>query len=142
MSLLSRSSPEEKTLSRRSWLAVSAGVAAAATMDRAVGATEPQRNATRPTPGAGFRYCLNTATIRGQKLSLPEQIDVAADAGYQGIEPWVGDLKEHAEKGRSLEDLAKQIRDRGLAVPSTIAFFPWIVEDAGTARAGTRASQA
>src|SRR6202034_1144363 len=30
-----------------------------------------------------------------------------------------------------LEDLAKQIRDRGLVVPSAIAFFPWIVEDAG-----------
>ena len=90
------------------WLAVSGGVAAAATMDGAVCATEPHRNATRPTPaGAGFRYCLNTATIRGQKLSLPEQIDVAADAGYQGVEPWVGDLKEHAEKGRSLEGLGE-----------------------------------
>src|SRR5580704_14843177 len=130
MSLLSRSFPDEKTLSRRSWLAMSGGLAAVTTMDCAVGATEPHRNATRPTPaGAGFRYCLNTATIRGQKLSLPEQIDVAAGAGYQGIEPWVGDLTEHAEKGRSLSDLAKQIRDRGLTVPSTIAFSPWIAED-------------
>jgi 2-keto-myo-inositol isomerase len=130
MSLLSQSSSDEKTLSRRRWLAASAGLAAVTTMDCAVGATEPHRNANRPTPaGAGFRYCLNTATIRGQKLSLPEQIDVAAGAGYQGIEPWVGDLTEHAEKGRSLSDLAKQIRDRGLTVPSTIAFSPWIAED-------------
>jgi 2-keto-myo-inositol isomerase len=124
-------SPDECALSRRHWLAASAGLAAVTTIDRTVGATEPQRNATRSTSAeARFRYCLNTATIRGQKLSPPEQIDVAADAGYQGIEPWVGDLKEHADKGRSLGDLAKQIRDRGLAVPSTIAFFPWIVEDA------------
>jgi sugar phosphate isomerase/epimerase len=76
-----------------------------------------------------FRYCLNTATIRGQKLSLLEQIDVAADAGYAGIEPWVGDLKEYADKGRSLEELAKHLRDRGLVVPSVIAFSPWIVDD-------------
>jgi len=131
MSLPPQLSSNECELSRRRWLAASAGLAAVTTMDRTVSATEPQRNATRPTPaGARFRYCLNTATIRGQKLSLPEQIVVAADAGYEGIEPWVGDLKEHADKGRSLEDLAKQIRDRGLAVPSTIAFSPWIAEDA------------
>jgi len=112
---------------------MSAGVAAAAAAgDRSVRAADPAPNTPRAhSVGTGFRYSLNTATIRGQKLSLPEQIDVAAAAGYEGIEPWVGDLKEHAEKGGRLEDVAKQIRDRGLAVPSAIAFFPWIVEDAG-----------
>jgi 2-keto-myo-inositol isomerase len=123
---------DDSEMTRRRWLAASAGLAAVAQMQDAIGATEPSRNATRPNlAGAGFRYCLNTATIRGQKLSLPEQIDVAADAGYEGIEPWVGDLKDYRDKGHSLENLAKRIHERGLAVPSTIAFFPWIADDAG-----------
>jgi sugar phosphate isomerase/epimerase len=42
----------------------------------------------------------------------------------------VGDVKDYAAQGGRLEDLAKQIRARGLAVPSTIAFFPWIVNGA------------
>jgi 2-keto-myo-inositol isomerase len=69
------------------------------------------------------------ATIRGQKLSLPEQVDVAADAGYTGVEPWVSDLGDYSAAGHSLEDLGKRIRDRGLSVPSTIAFSAWIVDD-------------
>jgi 2-keto-myo-inositol isomerase len=132
MSLRSKSFPDENALTRRGWLAVSAGVTAIALSDQGLSAAQPQPNAAPAVPPGGrFRYCLNMATIRGQKLSLPEQIDVAADAGYTGIEPWVSDLAEYAAKGHSLEELGKRIRDRGLAVPSTIAFFPWIVDDAG-----------
>ena len=36
-----------------------------------------------------FRYCFNTSTIRGQKLSLDKEITVTAEAGYSAIEPWV-----------------------------------------------------
>src|SRR5580704_9076508 len=119
-------------VSRRRWLVASAGLtAAAAASGASVGSVEAGQNPARANPAEPrFRYCLNTATIRGQKLSLPEQIAVAADAGYSGIEPWVGDLQEHVKTGRSLDDVAKQLRDRGLAVPSAIAFFPWIVADA------------
>jgi len=132
MSLCSGTSAnDEDALTRRRWLCVSAGLSAAAvTTDRAVLAADtPPVAAPTDADAKGFRYCLNTATIRGQKLPLKKQIEVAADAGYHGIEPWVGDVKEHVEKGQPLEDLAKQIRDRGLAVPGTIAFFPWIVND-------------
>jgi sugar phosphate isomerase/epimerase len=133
MSLASSSSSDNATLTRRRWLALSAGATAAAASRHALWAAQPQRSPVGPTAAAagdrGFRYCLNVATIRGQKLSLPQQIEVAASAGYQAIEPWVSDVKESAEKGRSPEELARQLRDRGLEVPSTIAFFPWIVED-------------
>jgi len=39
-----------------------------------------------------FTYCLNTSTLQGQQLSLPRLIDIAADAGYGAIEPWIGDV--------------------------------------------------
>jgi sugar phosphate isomerase/epimerase len=78
---------------------------------------------------ANFRYCFNTSTIRGQKLSLVEEIDIVADAGYQGIEPWISEIEAHVEKGGSLRDLKKRIADRGLAVESAIGFAEWIVDD-------------
>jgi sugar phosphate isomerase/epimerase len=78
---------------------------------------------------ASFRYCFNTSTIRGQKLSLVEEIDIAAKAGYHAIEPWMGEIKSHVEKGGSLADLKKQIDDHGLSVESAIGFAEWIVDD-------------
>ena len=62
------------------------------------------------------RFALNMSTIRGQKLSVPEQIDVAAKAGYDGIEPWIRDLQKYAEGGGSLPDLKKRISDAGMTV--------------------------
>lgn len=80
---------------------------------------------------ASFRYCFNTSTIRGQKLSLVEEIDIAAKAGYQAIEPWVGEIQKHVEQGGSPADLKKRIADCGLTVESAIGFAEWIVDDDG-----------
>jgi hypothetical protein len=41
-----------------------------------------------------FLFCLNTATIRGQKLGIVQEIDIAAKAGYSAIEPWVSAIEE------------------------------------------------
>jgi sugar phosphate isomerase/epimerase len=42
---------------------------------------------------------------------------------------WVGDVEAFAKKGGSLRDVASRLRDRGLAVPSTISFFSWLSDD-------------
>ena len=76
-----------------------------------------------------FSFSLNTGTIRGQKLSAAEQIEVAAKAGFDGIEPWTGDIAKFAESGGSLKDLRKRCRDLGLRVVSSIGFAQWIVDD-------------
>jgi 2-keto-myo-inositol isomerase len=76
-------------------------------------------------------FCLNTSTVRGHKLSVPQQIDLAADAGYDAIELWMGNLKEFTNSGGKLADLRKQLGDRGLTVPSAIGFGKWIVDDDG-----------
>ncbi|HEY3394845.1 MAG TPA: sugar phosphate isomerase/epimerase [Lacipirellulaceae bacterium] len=78
---------------------------------------------------ASFRYCFNTSTIRGQKLTLAEEIDIAAEAGYQAIEPWIGEIEAHLRNGGTLADLKKQISDRGLTVESAIGFAEWAVDD-------------
>jgi len=81
------------------------------------------------TDGETFGYCLNTSTIKGQELSLIEEIEITAKAGYTGIEPWVRELDEFEEDGGSLEDLGKRIADQGLAVVNLIGFFEWLVDD-------------
>lgn len=76
-----------------------------------------------------FTYCLNTSTIRGQKLPLDKEIEIAARAGYQAIEPWVDKIHDFAQKGGNLKDIRQRIAELGLTVESAIAFNRWIVDD-------------
>lgn len=114
--------------SRRGFMTV-AGVVAGASL---AGSGLPSLLAA-PTSSAGaadpFRYCLNTSTIRGQKLGIEKEIDVAAEAGYSAIEPWVQTVQQYAQGGGKLPDLRKRIEDRGLTVESAISFPRWIVDD-------------
>ena len=112
----------EGTFSRREWLAGSAGAGLAAAAGTAAEAADPGDR-------LPFGFCLNTATIMGQKLSVVEQVEVAAKAGYQGFEPWLRDLDAHVAGGGDLKDLGKRIADRGLVVPSAIGFAEWVVDD-------------
>ncbi|MEM9367837.1 MAG: sugar phosphate isomerase/epimerase family protein [Planctomycetota bacterium] len=102
-----------------SWASTALGVAAA---------SQTQASATQSTVRP--KLALNTSTIRGQKLSVSEQISVTAKAGYDGIEPWIRDLREHAEKHGSVRDLKQQLSDVGLDVSGAIGFAKWIVDDA------------
>src|SRR4051794_8647159 len=81
------------------------------------------------SPDEPFRYGLNTSTLMGHKRTIGEEVEIAAKAGYQALEPWVRELDEHAKGGKSLEDLGKKIRDLGLSVESAIGFFDWVVDD-------------
>jgi sugar phosphate isomerase/epimerase len=78
--------------------------------------------------GEPFRYCLNTATIMGQKLSLADEVQVAAAASYQAIELWLPKIRDFVRQGGSLPDVKKRIADSGLTLESTIGFDEWISE--------------
>jgi len=52
-----------------------------------------------------FTYCLNTSTIRGQGLSIVEEVTLAAKAGYCAIEPWINELDRYVTNGGNLRDL-------------------------------------
>jgi sugar phosphate isomerase/epimerase len=73
-----------------------------------------------------FRFCLNTSTISGQEPGLLKYIEFASQAGYDGIEVWVRDVKEYLEKGNSAASLKRYIDDHGIAVENAIGFAPWI----------------
>jgi sugar phosphate isomerase/epimerase len=124
----------ESPLSRfsRRQLLSRAGTTAAVGMTAAMSnmmSIVPAHAANPPERPHLFHFGLNTSTLRGQKLPLAELVDIAAQAGYQAIEPWISELEDHVHRGGSLADLGKRIRDLGMRVVSAIAFSEWIVDD-------------
>lgn len=86
--------------------------------------------------GRVFRYCLNTSTIRGQKLGIVEEVDIAGKAGYDAMEPWFDGINTYADAGGSLKDLGKRIADHGMTIESAIGFAPWVVNGDQKRKAG------
>jgi len=56
-------------------------------------------------------------------------VEVAAESGYEAIEPWLRELDAYTKGGGSLKDLGKRIADLGMTVESAIGFAPWLVND-------------
>ena len=87
-------------------------------------------------PGSSFRYCLNTSTISGQKLGIKRYVEIAGEAGYDGIEVWIRDIKQYIEEGNTLSSLRKLIAEKGLKVENAIGFAPWLAEGAEDKKKG------
>ncbi|MBD3674568.1 MAG: sugar phosphate isomerase/epimerase [Planctomycetaceae bacterium] len=102
-------------------LALSSSLSAGLYAAEAANITPPQK---RP-----FGYCFNTSCVREQKPDLVSEIEMAAKAGYDGIEPWIRELDQYVQDGGSLRDLRKRLADLGLGVESAIGFANWIVDD-------------
>jgi sugar phosphate isomerase/epimerase len=114
--------------SRRNLL-LAGGAAALASLTGSVTAAEmPKR--------MPFRPCLNLGTLNAFNLPLEEEIDIAAKAGYQGIEPWTHKVQQFVENGGKLADVRKRIDDHGLIAENLMTFFQWAVEDEGRHAAG------
>jgi sugar phosphate isomerase/epimerase len=127
-------------LTRRQMLAVGgvaigAGVVGGSCANAAAVIAE-DREATADGERPRFRYCLNTSTIRGEGLGIVEKVEIAAQAGYDAIEPWIREIEEYTKSGGTLPDLQKRIADAGLTVDSAIGFAPWIVDDDERRRQG------
>lgn len=108
-------------MDRRRLLTSAGALAALATGSQAAPAPAPK-------PAGRFRCGLNSGTLRGFKLNLAQQVELAAKAGYDGLEPWLSDVTAHARTG-SLKDLGKRCADLGLAIYGGIGFASWIVDD-------------
>ena len=118
--------------SRRDFLAAGGTLAGAGVC----GSMLEVASAASPENSPRFRYCLNFATLQGYRSGLVEMVEVAAQAGYQAIEPWVSGLHAYEDQAGSLPDLRRRIADLGLTVESAIAFPQWIVDDPGKRASG------
>ncbi len=113
-------------VSRRGFIAGAGAAFGAAVTTGRPGLASAAAKSGRKVP---FSYCFNTSTIRGQDLSLDKEIEITAEAGYTGIEPWVRKVNDYAASGGSLRDIRKKTSDLGLTVESAIDFSRWIVDD-------------
>jgi sugar phosphate isomerase/epimerase len=87
-----------------------------------------------PTPAARsaqepFGYSLNTSTVSGANLGIVKEMEIAAGAGYSGIEPWMSEIHAYIKKGGAIDDLRKRAADLGLTVVDVIGFDEWVVDD-------------
>jgi sugar phosphate isomerase/epimerase len=117
----------KKKMSRREMLV--AGGAAALSGGVASRLARGQQAAELKSPSEAFIYCLNTSTVRGQKLPLVEELEIAAKVGYGAVEPWISEIQDYQKKGGTLPDLRKRIADLGLTIEGAIGFAEWIVND-------------
>ena len=70
-----------------------------------------------------FEYCLNSSTIK--PAGLRQKIEIASEAGYDGIELWHDDIDQYLREGGAIADVRKWLQDRGLSVPTTIYLKDW-----------------
>ncbi len=80
---------------------------------------------------SNFSYCLNTSTISKQNLGLMAEIELAAKAGFDGIEIWIKTLEAFVKSGGKLSDVKQKAKDLGIVIEDAIGFAKWIVDDAG-----------
>lgn len=116
-------------MTRRQLLAMASAAASAAFI-------HSQAASAQGAPKEPFSYCLNTSTLGFGRLDPVEQVEIAAKAGYQALEPWIRDLDAYAQKGGSLRDLGQRIKDHGLTVESAIGFAEWILDDDARRKSG------
>ncbi len=76
-----------------------------------------------------FSYCLNTSTIRSAGTNVLDMINTAADAGYDGIEPWVQELDDWVGQGGTLQQVRDLAEKRGIDIVNLIGFPEWAVPE-------------
>lgn len=85
---------------------------------------------------SSFKFSLNTSTIRGQKLSLPQIIELCAKTGYDGFEPWMMEIQGYLETGKSITSLKKLASDAGVEFFDCIGFPTWMAQDEEKSKTG------
>ena len=70
-----------------------------------------------------FQYSLNGSTLK--PTPILRKIEVAALAGFTGIELWHDDIDSFVARGGSVADVRRALDDQGLSVPTTIYLGDW-----------------
>ncbi|WP_341226023.1 sugar phosphate isomerase/epimerase family protein [uncultured Arcticibacterium sp.] len=76
-----------------------------------------------------FTFCLNTSTIMKQNVGLMTEIELAAKAGFDGIEIWMRTLEAFVKDGGKLADVKKKADDLGIVIEDSIGFAQWVVDN-------------
>lgn len=127
----------EKKISRRNMLRTTglavlgstfAGLASCAPKKR--GAITEASSSKRP-----FRVCLNVSTIAGYKLPVQKQIDLCAEAGFEGIELWTRDVDAFVKQGELMRHSGVSWKARTF-IGEYDRFASWFADDPSKRKEG------
>lgn len=76
-----------------------------------------------------FKTALNASTLFPFKLDVRDQVHIAAESGYEGVELWVRDLETYLANGSTVKQLKRYISDTGIKVVNAISFLAWSDEN-------------
>ncbi len=76
-----------------------------------------------------IRISLNTSTILHYKIPVDKQIDMVSNAGFDGIELWMSDIKAYLEKGGGSDHLKEKLQAHELILENIIGFSKWCSDD-------------
>lgn len=82
-----------------------------------------------------FKIALNTSTLFPFKLNVIQQIEIAAEAGYEGIELWMKDIEAYIASGGTVQDIKSALEKANIEFINAIAFFKWADVDTDTRKA-------
>ncbi|MGF1639257.1 MAG: sugar phosphate isomerase/epimerase family protein [Cyclobacteriaceae bacterium] len=116
---------------RRSLKNIVAGIGALS-VGALVGCTKSSTLKQQDNKGHKFRFCLNASTIRGQKLGLMREMEIASEAGYDGIEIWIQSLQQFINEGGTAAEVKEKATKLQLKLEGAIGFAQWIVDDQET----------
>ena len=129
----------EKKISRRNMLRAT-GLAVLGSTFAGLASCAPKKKE-EPSPEASsskrpFRVCLNVSTIAGYKLPVQKQIDLCAEAGFEGIELWTRDVDAFVKQGGTYETPRRQLEGSGLLLENMIGFASWFADDPSKRKEG------
>jgi len=81
-----------------------------------------------------FKTTLNASTLFPFALDVRQQVSVAAEAGFQGIELWEKDILAYLETGGTVSDLKVFVTASGIFIVDVMAFYPWADASEGVRR--------
>ena len=116
-------------ISRRKAIATSLKVSLAAMGGYAFKSNLPYPENSALKKKLPIRISLNTSTLLHYKLDVDVQIDMVANAGFDGVELWMRDIKAYLEKGGTSEQLKRKLVERGLILENIIGFSKWCSDD-------------
>ena len=66
--------------------------------------------------------CLDTATL-DKEIGIEQKLRLAAEAGFDCVEPWDRELEKYEREGGNLRDIKKLASDLGIYIPSVIGLW-------------------
>lgn len=76
-----------------------------------------------------IRISLNSSTLLHYELAADVQIDMVAEAGFDGIELWMRDIKKYLDNGGTAEQLKNKLQANELKLENIIGFSKWCSDD-------------